>query len=96
MSGEMNRRGFIKGAGVLAAAACGGAAKGGALNVARSPSAPNSVKSLFQPGSNALAPAPFAGASIWKRSNSQKASRNSEILLSRIAKRSAPFSFRNP
>ena len=40
MSGEMNRRGFIKGAGVFAAAACGGAANGGTSNVSRSPSAP--------------------------------------------------------
>ena len=35
MSGEMNRRGFIKGAGVFAAAACGGAANGGTSNAPR-------------------------------------------------------------
>ena len=35
MSGEMNRRGFIKGAGVFAAAACGGTANGGTSNASR-------------------------------------------------------------
>lgn len=39
MSGEMNRRGFIKGAGFLAAAACGGAANGGTSNVSRTAAA---------------------------------------------------------
>lgn len=41
MSCEMNRRGFIKGAGVFAAAACGGAANGGTSNVSRMAAAPS-------------------------------------------------------